>query len=290
MLRASGGQLEFTIPTPKIELRLRLEELAKLKLHEEIIPELLEELARQIEADGMAKHPIIVDLNTLVVLDGMHRVAAFEKLGCKYIPVCLVDYRNPHIWLGCWYRVVRGEIGAGELLSVPRSLGLEVRAAPFEDALNLLEDREAVAALLVGQECHLLGRGEGLRESYGWVKRIEKALRERGLEMDYKTERDAKRAVDLGEAAATIMTPRARKEEVIEAALSGNLYTHKTTRHVVPARPMGVNVPLDWLGEKSEEEVNRLLIEHLSKRRLDRLPKGSIFDGRRYDEELLVFG
>lgn len=281
--------MEFTIPAPKLELRIRLEELARVKIHEEIIPELLEELAGQIRADGVAKHPVIVDLNTLVVLDGMHRVAAIEKLGCKYLPVCLVDYRNPHLYVGCWHRVVRGEVGAEELLNVPKSLGLEVRAASPHEALEALEDRRGAAALLTKQGCHLLGGG-GLRESYGLVREIEGAFRRGGLEVEYATERDAKQAVGSGEAAAAIMTQRARKEEVIEAALSGNLFAHKTTRHVVPARPMGIDVPLGWLrGTFPLEEVNRMLVERLSRRALKRLPKGSLFEGRRYEEELYIF-
>lgn len=281
--------MEFTIPTPKLELRLRLEELARVKIHEEIIPELLEELGGKIRADGTAKHPVIVDLNTLVVLDGMHRVAAIEKLSCKYLPVCLVDYRNPHLYVGCWYRVVRGEVSAEELLNVPKSLGLEVRATSPQEALQALVDRKGAAALLTKQGCHLLGSG-GLRESYSLVRKMEEALRRMGLEVGYETERDAKQAVGSGEAAAVIMTQGARKEEVVEAALSGNLLLHKTTRHVVPARPMGMNVPLEWLsGDLSLEEVNRMLVKHLSKRALKRLPKSSLFEGRRYEEELYVF-
>jgi len=281
--------LEFTIPAPKLELKIKLEELARVKIHEEIIPKLLEELMGQIAADGMAKHPVIVDLNTLVVLDGMHRVAAIEKLGCKYLPVCLVDYRNPHLYIGCWYRVVRGEISAEELLNVPKSLGLEVRATSPQEALEALVDRKGAAALLTKQGCHLLGGGD-LRESYSLVRKMEEALRRMGLEVSYETERDAKQAVGSGEAAAAIMTQGARKEEVIGAAFSGNLLAHKTTRHVVPARPMGVNVPLEWLGgDLSLEKVNGMLVERLSQRALKRLPKGSLFEGRRYEEELYVF-
>ncbi|MCS7131244.1 MAG: ParB N-terminal domain-containing protein, partial [Hadesarchaea archaeon] len=81
----------FTLATPRLELRLGLEELSKVKIHEEIIPELLDALVREIRAEGGMRHPVIVDASTLVVLDGMHRVAALDQLGCRYLPVCLVD-------------------------------------------------------------------------------------------------------------------------------------------------------------------------------------------------------
>jgi len=53
---------------------------------------------------------------------------------------------------------------------------------------------------------------------------------------------------------------------------------------------MCVDVPLNWMmAGKSIEEANKMLIEHLAKREMKRLPKGSVFEGRRYEEELVVF-
>ena len=121
----------FSLPTPELELRLRLEELSKVRIHEEIIPKLLEELSNAISSDGEAKHPVIVDSNTLVVLDGMHRVAAFEKLGCKYLPVCLVDYQSPGVKVGCWYRTVDGRTSMNELLDIIQTLGLTPKESPL---------------------------------------------------------------------------------------------------------------------------------------------------------------
>ncbi|MDI6819774.1 MAG: ParB N-terminal domain-containing protein [Candidatus Hodarchaeaceae archaeon] len=281
----------FALATPKLELRLRLEELGEVKVHEEIIPELLGALVREVRSDGMARHPVIVDSNTLVVLDGMHRVAALEKLGCRYLPACLVDYRNPHIYVRCWYRTVRGKVTFPELFDAVKSLGLEVEQSSLEGALEALDGREATAAMLTGEGCHMLrGAGEGIRASYAWVGRIERALGEKGLKVGYEAERDARRMVSSGDAAAAIMTPRVRKEEVVEAALEGNPFAHKTTRHVVDARPMAVNVPLEWLtGDRRLEDVNGMLIEHLSGRGVRRLPRGEVFEGRRYEEELWVF-
>ena len=70
----------FTIFHPKIRLEIKLEEVEKLHIHEEIIQDILHKLTEEIRANGYLKHPVIVDSKTLVVLDGMHRVAAAEKL------------------------------------------------------------------------------------------------------------------------------------------------------------------------------------------------------------------
>jgi len=283
--------LRFTLTTPGLELRIGLEEIGKVRIHEEIIPELLEKLASTIKSDGVAKHPIIVDSNTLVVLDGMHRVAALERLGCKYLPVCLVDYRSSRVKVGCWYRAVLGDISQDRLMAILRSLELRLVTKSLREAMSALDRREALAAILAGKTCNLVkDTGMDVGEIYTWIKRLEEALGEEGLSVSYETEGDAEEKVRSGLASAILMTPRVRKEEVIEAAISGRVLAHKTTRHIVAARPMGVDVPLEWLrGERSPEEVNRMLVEHLSKRKVKRLPKGSLFEGRRYEEELWIF-
>jgi len=283
--------LWFTLATPELELRLGFEDLSNVRIHEEIIPELLEELASTIKSDGVAKHPVIVDSNTLVVLDGMHRVAALERLGCKYLPVCLVDYQSSGVKVGCWHRAIEGRASVDELLAAIRALGIALEESQLERAVRMLDAREAPVAVRTRGRCYLAkGAGEGIRESYALVKRIERALVERGLGVSYETEDDAAREVQSGKAIAALLTPRVTKDEVVEAALSGKVFSHKTTRHVVAARPMGIDVQLKWLrGEKPLDEVNRMLIEHLSSGKVKRLPKGSLFEGRRYEEELWIF-
>jgi hypothetical protein len=51
----------------------------------------LELLRKEILKDGVLKYPIIVDENTHVILDGMHRWLALKSLGYELIPVILVD-------------------------------------------------------------------------------------------------------------------------------------------------------------------------------------------------------
>jgi len=283
--------LGFDVRAGDLTLQIKLEELDKVHIHEEIIPELLDSLAAEIKSSGVMRHPIIADVNTLVVLDGMHRVAALRKIRCRYIPVCLVDYKSPKVKVGCWYRTIRGEASMDILLGSLRRLWVEVDKAPIGEAKRALEDRKAVAAILYKNDCYTISvEVSGIREAHAWVGRIEKTFANSGLNVSYGTERDAEENVKSGEATAVLMTPRATKEEVLEAALSGKLFAHKTTRHTVPTRPMCVDVPLAWLaGELSLDKVNTMLVEHLSKRKSKRLPIGSTFEGRRYEEELLIF-
>ena len=271
--------------------QIKLVELGKLHIHEEIIPELLGSMVDGIKSSGMLRHPIIADVNNLVVLDGMHRVAALKKIKCRYVPACLVDYDSPNVKVGCWYRTVSGKASTNASLNLLRQLKIKLDKASIAEAKRALEDRKAVAAILSKKDCHtIFAKASGIREAYAWVGRIEKNFANSGLNVSYETERDAEENVESGEATAVLMTPRATKEEVLEAALSGKLFAHKTTRHTVPTRPMCVDVPLEWLkGDLPIKECNRMLVKQLKKRELQRLPPGSTFERRRYDEELLVF-
>jgi hypothetical protein len=77
-------------------------DIEALKEHEEIRPDYLEELKCEILSDGILKMPIAVDRNTYIILDGHHRLHALRRMGCKKIPVILVDYQSPDIEVIAW--------------------------------------------------------------------------------------------------------------------------------------------------------------------------------------------
>jgi len=84
------------------EVDIAFLKLEELKEHEEIRPDYLEELKNEILSDGILKMPIAVDKNTYIILDGHHRLHALKKIGCKKIPVVLVDYQSPEIKVIAW--------------------------------------------------------------------------------------------------------------------------------------------------------------------------------------------
>jgi len=88
--------------TDNLECRYDLLPLGELKEHEEIMPERLEGLIEQVKADGELKMPIIVDEETHVILDGHHRFSAIRSLGCRLVPVILVNYFDSAIILDTW--------------------------------------------------------------------------------------------------------------------------------------------------------------------------------------------
>lgn len=82
---------------------IKLIALALLKQHERIVAGHLARLAQQLGRDGFISDPIIVDRNTMVILDGHHRFNILKNMGLKLIPACLVDYKDDTaITVDCW--------------------------------------------------------------------------------------------------------------------------------------------------------------------------------------------
>lgn len=75
---------------------------AKLRPHEEIDAKHADELAERIRSEGALFQPVVADEASLVILDGHHRFAALETLGCTLIPCHLVDYMDPRIQVERW--------------------------------------------------------------------------------------------------------------------------------------------------------------------------------------------
>jgi hypothetical protein len=279
----------FAINHPLLSFKITLHELDKLHVHEEIIPELVENLARKISNDGSFFHPIVVEKGNSVVLDGMHRVAASKKIGFRYIPLCLVDYDNPNIQVGSWYRLIQNP-SLQEALEVCAGLGLSVQEGSFDGHLKLIERREAIAALFTSElSLALQGAARDIKDAYDLIRNIGEHLRRRGSMIRYDTENEAQKKVNDGRISIGLATPVISKSEIVEVALSDRIFAPKSTRHIIPARPMAVNIPTDWLwGDLSLREINRMMVDLLKSKRIERLPPGQVLD-RKYDEELFVF-
>jgi len=278
----------YFISHPGLELEIKIEEIKKLYIHEEIIPEIVDWLSFEIKWNTY-KHPVIVDKETLVVLDGMHRVAALQHLGYKLIPVCLVNYSNPSITVRSWFRTIENGQKTGENVRKDlEELGYNLQEIANNELKRRMHDREIIIGIVTSRKRYgIPGKIESIKEIYEYIKQLERNLRSVGYKIGYETESDAVKKVKSGKALAAIMAPRITKRDVVTTALSREVFVHKSTRHVIPARPLFVNVPIEWLN-MDLKEANKLLLEHLSKKKLRHLPPGQTLD-RRYEEELYVF-
>lgn len=262
--------------------------MEKLHPHEEIIPESLDKLTEKIKNDSLVKHPVIVDKKSLVVLDGMHRVAAIQKLGYRLMLVCSVDYENPAITVGRWFRTVKN--GSDETPpEVLKDSNYELESAPLGKIENLMEERKVIAGLLTPKESYTIsGEGvENIKKIYDGIREAGIRLKTAGYNVGYETDEDALEKLNSSEISGAVAVPAISKQEIIETALSGEVFPPKSTKHLIPARPLFVNAPIEW-HELEPEEANKLLSNHLLKKKVKHLPPGEVFD-RCYEEELYIF-
>lgn len=81
-------------------------------------------MARTIERlrkDGFVRRPLLVEAEHFVILDGHHRYEALKRLGCRKVPVYLVDYQDEGIGLTTWPRAIVSHVAKEEVIA--RGLG-----------------------------------------------------------------------------------------------------------------------------------------------------------------------
>jgi hypothetical protein len=121
-----------------------------------------------------------------------------------------------------------------------------------------------------------------VRDSHG----IEMAARKQGVNIAYQDNKDA----ELGDPESLVMsTIKIEKKEVVETVKKGKLFPPKSTRHLVPSRPLGAGVPIDWLQGSDFSEAQSRYQEYVQSRKVKRLPEGSRIGSRRYLEEVFLF-
>jgi len=266
-------------------MSLETAEIRCLLPHEEIIPELLEKLVREIEIDGVIKHPVIVDGNSLVVLDGNHRTEALKELGYSYMPACKVDYQNPLVQVRCWYRTIEGR-DHSSLVNVVEDFGIV--DSDWEKVNETVNSTNALAVVM--RERALISNPfMSLLEAYEALRGMEAKLRSSGFRVGYASEEAASKGVLEGSLLAYIAMPPLTKKVIIEVARARRRFPCKTSRHVIPARPMGIDFPLAFLRDHPLDEANREFYLWVSKREVHRIPPRSVFEGRTYEESIFLF-
>ncbi|MCS7111384.1 MAG: ParB N-terminal domain-containing protein, partial [Ignisphaera sp.] len=98
LLRRFGtDRLNSSLDPYRDDLKLCVLPIELLRPHEGVIEELVEVVVRDIKSCGYVKYPIVVDVRTMIVLDGHHRYEAFRRLGVEWVPVFLVDYLKNYV-------------------------------------------------------------------------------------------------------------------------------------------------------------------------------------------------
>lgn len=287
----------FCIETKYLTLYLEVAPLHSLIQHEEILPKLGNQLILEFKNWANLQNPIIVGNNN-IVLDGHHRVYAFKELDFKHIPVCRIDYHHETAQLRYWFRLLTRVESPALLEEIVEGMGGEIQAV--EDMASLqgaLEENRLCFGIQHGDFFAIIIFREGtVRDAAGAYRMLEKIqikLKQKGLDVRYvpcQSVRDKAFCAALDLQDILVWTPQITKEMVLEAVEKGKVFPPKTTRHLIPARPINVNVPIYWFKEDVPlQEINARFEKFLREKRIRRFGPGQIVDGRYYGEELFVF-
>jgi hypothetical protein len=260
---------------------LSVHPLANLRPHEETIPWHVEAIAEDLRRERVQKDPILVDEKSRAVLDGMHRIAAFRKLGLENAICCTVEYDRESVLLGRWARVYEAE-GLGELRLAVTQAGL-IRRASSSQAVSELEHRKAGLAAFLGESVMLPDLTMTLAEAQATVRDIDEVSQMRGWNREFVGD-DEMEGIEHREEKLIILIEKILKTDVVSAAISGKLFPCKTSLHSVDPRPVAINFPTAELGKATTADLQ----VRLGKTEGRILPGNSVYGGRRYKERLLL--
>lgn len=278
--------MSFELAESEFELEIKGESLEKLSFHEEVVDSFLEDLVSSIKDEERIKDPVVVDEETGVVLDGTHRVVAVKELGYEKVPVCSIDYQDSRVKVGSWSRLFPN-LSLDPMIRICEELEFEKDTCESEEIGSLLFDERFNLIIASKDECRLIVQDvDSIQSVYRSAVKIEEKLREEGFEPQYESEKEI--LGKLNSEKTALLIPPAHKEEIIKAALSESPFPYKATRHILPIRPLGINLPLPIL-EKTLSEIDEKLADRLGESEVEYIPPGSEFEGREYEEELIVF-
>ncbi len=287
----------FSIEIQKLKLSLEIVPVASLFRHEEVIPQTANKLILEFKNLANLQNPIIVEENH-VILDGNHRAYAFKALNLSYIPVCKIDYFNRRTKLRYWFRHLGNLKQIDRLQKVVSDLGGSWHRVADGPALkNILQENCLACGIQHGNTYILVDFPEKTAcdalTAYDMIQNIQNELTALDVTLEYipcNTVLQDQFCVRLKTDEAVLWTPQITKQMVVDTAMMKKVFAPKTTRHVIPARPLNVNVPGHWFKERiSLEAINRRFSDFLETKRIRRFNPGMVLDGRYYEEALVVF-
>ena len=276
------------ISSSRLKFSISLIELERLKPHEEVVQKAVDQLSKEIRQDGMVRDPLIVDREEDVILDGMHRYSSIKQLGCRFAPCCLIDYMDPQVKVSSWFRLFTVREPASTARAVLSAMKLDY--IPIRANIDGTYPANAIVLTDEGT-CFSLASPPDLLERCRIAIGIEKQVAKEGYRPTYLSETAAMERLKMGQANLIVIVPSFTKETIRRLGSQGILLPHKTTRHIIPSRPLAINAPLSLLMDRkiSVEEADARFGDLLMSMKTDLKPPGSLMDGRRYDEELLIF-
>lgn len=255
--------------------RIKIIPTASCLVHEGIVQKWVDDIASNIKNDGLMKNPVIVAKHERysVVLDGMHRFAALKQLEIPDILACEVEYFSPKIVLEGWDAFVFQKFSAAKLLEelFPAKAGFqtlkikslaEAKAAVLKRQL-LLAIGEKNGEILALQKKELSSK-EVLEVLCEAVDKLDRTLSDRYSKLIYVDNTGSLDNFVGADVESIVLRPQFTKQEVLDRTLHKKIFPPKSTRHLIPQRPLHVDLDLSLLRAKIDLKTkNKLLQDHL---------------------------
>lgn len=255
--------------------------LNDLKPHEEIIPHLVDIILQDMGLTGIQRDPILVDKIGGLVLDGMHRRAALEKVGAKFAVCSLFDYNSENVKLARWLRSFSTD--DPEVTEKMRKL-FELEIASSGDAISAVDKGKSPLAVLCYKKSFVSRLKPNLELVNSRLALFDKFCAERGIAVESRDEKNH----EVKGSWFIIYPMIIEKKDVRRLVGSNKVFPYKSTRHTVVLRPVNICFPLNLLQQDDIEKCQEKLKEILSSAHPQILEPGTPYNGRQYYEPIVI--
>lgn len=258
--------------------KIKIVPVKRVLIHERVLPRWVNSISNHIEDSGIQKNPIIVHKTgkDYIVLDGMHRVEAFKKLDCRDIMVYEVDYYKKEIELDGWDGIVLQKFDVLSILNKIYTKHISIhKEKKTEDMHELLKNKKILFGIkdkannkysirLKDKRIDKLKQSRYLDLIISALERFERSIDKQEYKILYIPETTSEPDFKTLQANFLIYRPVFTKNDIIHRTLTGKIFPRKSTRHLIPGRPLRVDLNLTILKEKIGLKVkNQLLSSHL---------------------------
>ncbi len=252
-----------------IRSALTLVDIESLRTYEQPDDRRVAEIAVSLRRTQTLVNPVIVDPEFNLLIDGHHRVKAFEWLGLKSIPAYVVDYLSPAVDIRGWSRATTASAS-----EVCWAFGLDEGEREGSCRVVAINSRHEEIA-------HRVFR-EPMRSAL-YLEHIALFISEMGHPMTLEPTITPK----LADQIHSYLDPVVGKVEVLTAAEAGQLFPREVNRHLIDGRPIAMRIPLCSVTHPTS--FDRCVDNIFEQASPTSMSPGVRHDGRLYEESITLF-
>ncbi len=233
---------------------------------------------------GYQRDPVLVTRQNHFALDGMHRLKSLLSLKAKYAVCSEYDYYDDSLKVERWLRTMIAP--SQKLLYEIISKFEMVRCPSLREAVNRVESGASKIALLSRKKSFVSGTRWSLGETYRKMNETDRQCEKSKVEIRFQRESEK---FTLSSNSAMLFPARLSKRDVMKVTEENGLLPYKSTRYVVPIRPMGIHFPISYLQKRSMSDCTHKLEEIVNLSKVSLKSKNASYEGRKYSEKIAIF-